>query len=1121
MRLHHLTIEAFGPFAGEVAVDFDALAEGGLFLINGPTGSGKTSLLDAVCFALYGAVPGGRRDTKADLRSHHADPTVVPRVVLDLTAGGRRLRIERQPEFQRPKKRGTGTIKAPAKVLLRELVDGAWVDRGDGRHDDVAMIVDDVIGLGLAQFQTVVLLPQGEFSAFLRADTTARADVLTRLFDTRRFGDIQAWLEARRRATSELVEGGQRALVGAVERAADAVAGLDLHPPAPTDESGCAPDDSVPDPLPARVPLADAGGESAAAVTDAQQPSTSAENPSVPQGLTIEADAGGESAPLVDPAVTDPDAVDAMLATATEVVADAVTRAEDAATAAAQQAAAARAELVAARAVEAARARAARASADLSALDAIADEVAAATAALDADRRAGAVHGTLRAAERAQAEAESARHALDALPAPLDDADRARERLAVLAERAADVARLSALAARRDATSTARTARAAAVVDAREAHAAAVHARMQEDAARAEAAAEHDRLAPLAAPADDLARLAAAVESASRAHAATDDARAAAERADDAVRLAAERLGTATRAAAALHAARAAGLAAELAAGLTDGEPCPVCGSPEHPSPAAPADGTPLVAPEDVEAAESALEAARDAHADAQARAAAAASTVAERTDTAERAARAVVDAATATPVDVCPDDVATAAARASLADRVRDALAAARAAGTDLARAQAVVSGAAERLGAADDAVHAADTALAAARAADDAARQEADDATAALIAALAAHAECPCMPDGSRTVPHAAQAASPGAPPASDASTPSATPSSAEVTTTTRRHEDATAAARSAVAAHDAAQAADERAATARRALVDALAEHDLPDAQALRAALLDPGERSRLAALVDDASRRRAAATALLAQDDVVAALAADDPDVPALADAEAATATAERAATDALAVLRRAATALARATDDARRVIGELGPAAREAAVVREVADTVAGTGANNTLRMSLPTYVLAARLEEVVALANERLTTMTSGRYELRHSDDLAGRGRRSGLGLEVVDAWSGTARDTKTLSGGETFMASLALALGLGDAVRAEAGGVDLETLFVDEGFGTLDDEALEQVMEVLDGLRDGGRAVGIVSHVAELRTRIPAQVKLTRTPTGSTLRVVTAPDPS
>jgi len=109
----------------------------------------------------------------------------------------------------------------------------------------------------------------------------------------------------------------------------------------------------------------------------------------------------------------------------------------------------------------------------------------------------------------------------------------------------------------------------------------------------------------------------------------------------------------------------------------------------------------------------------------------------------------------------------------------------------------------------------------------------------------------------------------------------------------------------------------------------------------------------------------------------------------------------------------------------------------------------------------------------------------------------------------------VEDLWTGQARDTATLSGGESFVASLALALALADGVREEAGGFDLQTLFIDEGFGSLDEDSLEQVLDVLDGLREGGRAVGVVSHVADLRARIPNQLHVTKTAAGSRVSLV------
>ncbi|MFD8255659.1 SbcC/MukB-like Walker B domain-containing protein, partial [Streptomyces werraensis] len=194
--------------------------------------------------------------------------------------------------------------------------------------------------------------------------------------------------------------------------------------------------------------------------------------------------------------------------------------------------------------------------------------------------------------------------------------------------------------------------------------------------------------------------------------------------------------------------------------------------------------------------------------------------------------------------------------------------------------------------------------------------------------------------------------------------------------------------------------------------------------------------------------------------------------------------------------------------ARAAASVRR----LGPLREEYDRVARMAALTAGTSAQNERRMRLESYVLAARLEQVAAAATVRLRRMSSGRYTLVHSDDRAGRGR-SGLGLHVVDAWTGRERDTATLSGGETFFASLALALGLADVVTDEAGGVRLDTLFIDEGFGSLDDQTLDEVLDVLDSLRERDRSVGIVSHVPDLRRRIHAQLEVVKDRTGSRLR--------
>ncbi|MGW4820180.1 SbcC/MukB-like Walker B domain-containing protein, partial [Streptomyces sp. NPDC004227] len=186
---------------------------------------------------------------------------------------------------------------------------------------------------------------------------------------------------------------------------------------------------------------------------------------------------------------------------------------------------------------------------------------------------------------------------------------------------------------------------------------------------------------------------------------------------------------------------------------------------------------------------------------------------------------------------------------------------------------------------------------------------------------------------------------------------------------------------------------------------------------------------------------------------------------------------------------------------------------LAPLREEYDRVARLATLTAGTSADNERKMRLESYVLAARLEQVAAAATVRLQRMSSGRYTLVHSDDRAGRGR-SGLGLHVVDAWTGRERDTATLSGGETFFASLALALGLADVVTDEAGGVRLDTLFIDEGFGSLDDQTLDEVLDVLDSLRERDRSVGIVSHVADLRRRVHAQLEVVKGRSGSAVRL-------
>ena len=215
-------------------------------------------------------------------------------------------------------------------------------------------------------------------------------------------------------------------------------------------------------------------------------------------------------------------------------------------------------------------------------------------------------------------------------------------------------------------------------------------------------------------------------------------------------------------------------------------------------------------------------------------------------------------------------------------------------------------------------------------------------------------------------------------------------------------------------------------------------------------------------------------------------------------------------------EAVDALGRARHAVAQLADLQPRLAGALAdraPLADRAAQARHLADLANANGTVNQYKMTLSSFVLAARLEEVAAAASERLVKMTAGRYTLAHTDERKGA-RKAGLGLLACDSWTGQDRDTSTLSGGETFLASLALALGLADVVTAEAAGTPMEALFVDEGFGTLDEDTLDEVMTVLDGLREGGRMIGIVSHVSELRQRIPARIHVRKGHHGSSVSV-------
>src|SRR4051794_9474662 len=220
MRLHRLSVTAFGPFVDPVEVDFDTLSDAGLFLLSGATGSGKSSVLDAVCFALYGAVPGDRQHA-GRLRSDQAPSALAPRVALEATLSGRRFRLVRSPAWERPKRRGSGTTREQARVSVSELADGAWQPL-TSRLDEAGDLVGGLLGMNLDQFCQVALLPQGHFQAFLRADSAQRHRLLARLFRTGRFERVEAWLREHRLELRRASETRREVVAGLASRVSEA-----------------------------------------------------------------------------------------------------------------------------------------------------------------------------------------------------------------------------------------------------------------------------------------------------------------------------------------------------------------------------------------------------------------------------------------------------------------------------------------------------------------------------------------------------------------------------------------------------------------------------------------------------------------------------------------------------------------------------------------------------------------------------------------------------------------------------------------------------------------------------------------------------------------------------------
>jgi exonuclease SbcC len=1010
MRLHHLAITGFGPFAGSEQIDLDALASSGLFLIHGPTGAGKSSILDAICFALYAAVPGARAGARASLRSDHAAEGVVPEVTLEFTAAGRRLRVCRSPEFSRPKKRGTGETMVPARVLLEELVGSGWVVRGT-RNDEVALVLKDILGLGLEQFIKVVLLPQGDFAAFLRASPEERRSLLEKLFDSRRFTDVEAWFAERRRQTATAVGTARGLLSSGLRRVDEVMTHLDEG------------DDIIVPPW-SEVPHGEVGAALSAlvAAVDVRAVSALADVEVARAGLTRTESAVHQGTAVIRHQQTAADA----------------------------------------------RSR-------LDRLDEQRGTYQDALRTVELSERARAVSGFVAAVQSANQMREVAQSKAVDLRKPLSamvGRDACSESMRSMIDQVAchsdplQLAAVQATQASRLAKDSAQHGQAAQVHD--EASVAFAHERTESEARRAGAERSRDagrtalaEIPALVARHKTLSRVQQLLNEQDRSAVELKTLQRESDSADRLLLDARERLVD-------LRERRLAGMAAELADGLSAGGPCPVCGSCAHPMPATTSD---VVGPADIRRAEVEQRGAAEVLSLARSRVAA------ELAGGQARAAELAAQDPTVAPADVSGALASGAAA-----------IAGARAAASDLPEAEAQMVALAQDVERLQGLVQQEVAAKASSLALAGSTCVQYQSARAEVTSLLAIHGQsCACNPSERDLT---------------------------EVSDVIAHHRETLVRLRSLVTALDELVTHEANAGEAVLRLSKALQANGLESMEQALTAALPRARVAELTAMLRDAEQQRAQATALLAQPDVTAALVLPAPDVEALAQAHSRSAASLTDAGRRHTLSEQAQRDLRALSGTVHKTLADLGPAEEEAQLVQELAECVAGNSADNALRMRLSSYVLAARLVEIATLANERLGTMSDGRYTLEYTDARAAKGARSGLGLLVRDAWTGRSRETSSLSGGEAFMASLALALGLGDAVRAEAGGLDLQTLFVDEGFGSLDEDSLEQVMAVLDTLREGGRAVGIVSHVSELRQRIPQQLHVIKAQAGSTIRV-------
>lgn len=1091
MILHNLEFEAFMAYPKRQEINFDALNNAGVFLLNGPTGAGKTTILDAICYALYGETSSDRESAKLH-STYAAHSGTKPRVLLDVTLHGKRLRIDRTPAYNKPITRGArkGQMREEsAKATLAELAPGA--DPSDEKAwtpisssvAEVNRTIAERTHLTKEQFLKVVLLPQGQFAQFLKSKPKERKELLKKMFPVEHYEQLfDALLEESKKAQQDVAqdENTQR---GYLERARVEMLALQALLDAVdtdaegTDTEGSAVEGSVeageePENLTAESVTAEtldawiAGGVARARETSTREKQEQ-------QRLTDEADRNTR-----------------LLAERAQLQADwreyeQLCERRTRLTERADEHKAQREELAQARAAAPLHAQYAQVHAESQALAAREQEQSACASALEENGRA------LLAALRDEETSADVTFPEETTFAALPDFEPAEQETQL--EALLDT--LRALQ-KKDAQLTDEEAAAAALL--KQANA------LEQDRARAE-----KRLSDLTAQAEQLAEELAGYSTADEertlaAHLVTEaqqkldaaqqmqqklDAASAAvaeaekqskrtataeQKAQEKWQASAQQALAATEEFKNLQLLRLAQASSLLARELKDGEPCAVCGSVEHPAPAQIAEGEQLVERADLDAAK-------------------------EHEDKAHKQAR---------THELAKDRATKAHQEAS------EALAAARtqyetlaAQGEcDVEQTAAQLQQAQTRLAQAQSRVTARDGVLVKV----ERVRGQQQKAQEALrtIEAAAVEAQTRHRDAAARCEAAAAELA----------------PARAAVGFAQR------------VEAVEGYRAAHQRLARAVLLLGQARERHALAAAQAERLLAESSFESAELVQAAVRTPERVDALEQAVAAYELEHARLLEGFGREAIVAVAARVAAGEQAPDDLQGVreqveqLRAAAHRLTLREGERESVLRSLQALRGEYAAFRaqtaqrydraQMLANLAAAARGDTLggyehQVDLVSYVLGAEFERILRSASLHLDRMSEGRYGMVFSDHRA-KGSRSGggLNLEITDTWTGEPREASSLSGGESFLASLSLALGLAEVVQANNGGIELDTLFIDEGFGTLDAETLDMVMGTIESLRDSGRTIGLISHVEEMKNRIPAQIVVEKGQNGSSVRV-------